>query len=159
MQQNPFQILQNQRIFFTRVVQIDVGVGVLDVDDEAIQDVVHLFDDFRRHVEAGLCHDLPLVSTQGAKLFDELLLQQRLSPTEGHTTTGGEEIQLVNLDLFEERLGGVVAAFVHVPRGLVEAVLAAQGTSVERHQGGDALAVDGEAVTGDSEDFGGGHSR
>ena len=158
MLQNPFQILQNQRVFLPRIVQIDLRIHIFDVDDVAVHDGIHLLDDFEGHVEASLHHDLPLRAAKRSKFLDELLLQQGFSPTKGDATMRSQKIELVNLDLLEEHFRGVVATFVHIPRGLVEAILATQGAAVERHQRGDALAVSGQAVTVESEYLCCGHS-
>jgi hypothetical protein len=103
------------------------------------------------YVQAGFQRDAPTRVCQLAELADKLAAQTWFTTTKADSTIGGEKIQVIYLDLFQQHFGcqyltdttGMVALWI-------KTITATQRTAVKGYEGGDTVAVNTHAVTVDT---------
>ena len=100
----PRQVLPHLGVRFSRVCLVNLVVGVLDVDDEVVDERCDRLQGFQRHVERGLEGDFPATGAEGVELTDELGAQQRLPAAETDPAARGHEVEVVNPQLLVEAL-------------------------------------------------------
>lgn len=102
------EIFENTSVSLTRVVAVNVGVYILDVDNQGVDYWEQRFDVGSRHIERCLQVELPCGATQLAELTDKLRTQARLPAAECYAAVCRDEIKFVNvglgIELFRRKL-------------------------------------------------------
>ena len=145
--EQPPQVIYGTAVVAPCVCLVDVGVGVLDVDDPLTYDGQQALHMALLHVEGCLYGDVPLLGHRLGKLLYEHAAQTWLAAAEGDTAASGHEVEVVYAHLVEKVASGDLAPhpFRYEARG-VEAVVATERAAVECHERGDALAVDSQSM-------------
>lgn len=150
-----FQIIEDGPLALCGVALVNVGVHVLDVHYEMVDEGQDGFHVLLRHVQARFQRDAPrgvdalIGFGQMAEGSDEVGAQQRLSTAESDAAARGLEIEVVCHHHLQEFVGsdGFPDA-ISFQALWVQAIAAVQRASVEGHERRDPLTVDRQAVAG-----------
>lgn len=91
----PFQVFFQGGDVFKSVLQVGVGIKVLNVYDVVVNHVEQSAQVALRHIQTCFNGDVPCAPTDGSECFDEPALQARLSATKGYAAASCKEIQFV----------------------------------------------------------------
>lgn len=139
------------------VALVNVGMHVLHVDNPLVDDRDEALDVMLGHSNTCLDGEAPLAAVgiahcQLLEVGNELAAQAWLPATEGHSASGGKEIEIVHLHLLHQLFGSVGMHACLVLTLRIEAILAPERAVAERYECGHTLAIDGNTMTTDGKD-------
>ena len=113
---------------------INIRIHILTVHYEIIDCIAHTEDIFPRNGKAGLRINIPFRRAKTSKLFDERSMQKRLPATEGHTSAGRAEIQIIYTDSLIQFRYGHMFRRGFSKQFLVYTIMAGKRTSASCHK-------------------------
>ena len=152
--------MEHRRNGMKGVALVDAGVHVLNIDNPLVDDRDVTLGVMLGHSKACLDGEAPLAAVgiahcQMLEVGNKLATEAWLPSTEGHSASGGKEIEIVHLHFLHQLLGSVRMHACLVLTLWIEAILAPKRTMAESDECGHTLAIDGNAMAVDGKDRGG----
>lgn len=140
------------------IALVDVGMHVLHIYDPLVDDGDESLDVMLCHSNACLDGKTPLAAVKIAhrqllEVGNEFAAEAWLPATEGHSASGGKEIEIIHLYALHQSLWRQITNDgIGILAMGIEAILAAKRTVAECDECGHALAIDGNAMATDGKD-------
>lgn len=149
--------MEHRRNGMKGVALVDAGVHVLNIDNPLVDDRDETLDVMLGNSKACLDGEAPLTAVgiahcQMLEVGNELATEAWLPSTEGHSASGGKEIEIVHLHFLHQLLGSVRMQACLILTLWIEAILASERAMAESDECGHTLAIDGYAMATDGKD-------